>query len=123
MRSKLTIVAMTLAAGFVLACGAGAEDEPAQDQAGSPPPPPAAATTTAPVPAAPVRMPNLVGQNAAVADDQLKRLGFTNVQFGSRDPNDTVVLLLSNWTVTKQSTKAGTKVDPATLVVLTCTKQ
>lgn len=68
-------------------------------------------------------MPNMVGQNAAVADDQLRKLGFTKIQYGSQDPNDTVVLLLSNWTVTKQSTAAGTQVTTDTLIVLTCTKK
>lgn len=68
-------------------------------------------------------MPDLVGENAAVADDRLRKLGFTNIQFGSQDENDTVVLLLANWTVTKQSTKAGMKVPVDTLIVLTCTKK
>ena len=68
-------------------------------------------------------MPNVVGQNAAVSADQLRRLGLTNIQYGSQDTNDTVVLLLSNWTVTKQSTAAGTKVTTDTLIVLTCTKK
>ncbi len=36
---------------------------------------------------------------------------------------NTVVLLLSNWTVTKQSTPAGSKVSTDTLIVLTCTKK
>ncbi|WP_425730284.1 PASTA domain-containing protein [Micromonospora sp. DT44] len=70
-----------------------------------------------------VAMPNVVGQNAAVAADQLRDLGFTKIQYGSQDEHDTVVLLASNWTVTKQSTKAGSKVPTDTLIVLTCTKQ
>jgi hypothetical protein len=70
-----------------------------------------------------VTMPKVTGQNAAVADDKLRKLGFTNVTYGSQDENDTVVLLLANWTVTKQSAKAGSKVRTDTLIVLTCTKQ
>ncbi|MER6755216.1 PASTA domain-containing protein [Micromonospora echinofusca] len=92
--------------------------------------PPATATppVTATAPAEPpapetVAMPNLKGMNAAVADDKLRKLGFTNVQYGSQDENDTVVLLLANWTVTKQSAKAGTKLAPDDLIVVTCTKQ
>jgi hypothetical protein len=81
---------------------------------------PAAPTTPPPVV---VAMPNVVGTNAAVADDQLRKLGFTRIQFGSQDKADKVVLLLSNWTVTKQSTKAGEQVSTDTLVVLTCTKE
>ena len=95
----------------------------------------AAPTTTAPTvsvapttPVAPpkpttVVMPNLVGMNAAVAQDKLEKLGLTNIQFGSQDENDTFVLLAANWTVTKQSHKKGTRVALDDLVVLTCTKQ
>ncbi|MFI6256000.1 PASTA domain-containing protein [Micromonospora zamorensis] len=82
--------------------------------------PAASPTSTAP---ATVTMPNVVGQNAAVAADQLRKLGFTEIQYGSQDANDTVVLLASNWTVTKQSAKAASKVTTDTLIVLTCTKQ
>jgi hypothetical protein len=68
-------------------------------------------------------MPKVTGENAAVADDKLRKLGFTNIQYGSQDKDDTFVLLLANWTVTKQSAKAGAKVKTDTLIVLTCTKQ
>lgn len=91
---------------------------------------PAAAPTTASAPqstapAGPktVTMPKVVGENAAVADDKLRKLGFTNIQYGSQDEDDTFVLLLTNWTVTKQSTKPGAKIKTDTLIVLTCTKQ
>ncbi|GGM28182.1 hypothetical protein GCM10011608_11280 [Micromonospora sonchi] len=91
----------------------------------------APAATTAPAlpaptaPPAPTKlvMPNLKGMNAAVADDKLRKLGFTNIQYGSQDENDTLVLILANWTVTKQSAKAGSKMLPDDLVVVTCTKQ
>lgn len=80
-----------------------------------------------PSPSAPVVktvvMPKVTGENAAVADDKLRKLGFTNIQYGSQDEDDKVVLLLTNWTVAKQSTKAGAKVKTDTLIVLTCTKQ
>lgn len=84
---------------------------------------PATPASTSPASPLLVVMPNVVGQNAAVSADQLRRLGLTNIQYGSQDTNDTVVLLLSNWTVTKQSTAAGTKVTTDTLIVLTCTKK
>ncbi|MGI5179509.1 PASTA domain-containing protein [Dactylosporangium sp. CA-152071] len=70
-----------------------------------------------------VTMPDLVKKNAAIAQDELEQLGFTRIQFGSQDAEDTVVLLASNWTVTKQSTPAGTQVSTSTLIVLTCTKK
>lgn len=78
--------------------------------------------TTAPV-AKTVAMPKVTGKNAAVADDELRKLGFTNIRYGSQDQDDKVVLLLSNWTVTKQSAKAGAKTKTDTLIVLTCTKE
>lgn len=83
------------------------------------------ARTSSPSPAGPktVAMPRVTGENAAVADDKLRKLGFTNIQYGSQDRDDTVVLLLSNWTVTKQSTASGKKIKTDTLIVLTCTKQ
>lgn len=83
---------------------------------------PAPAATTAPT-VKTVTMPKVTGENAAVADDRLRKLGFTNIQYGSQDQEDTVVLLLSNWTVTKQSTQSGKKIKTDTLIVLTCTKQ
>jgi hypothetical protein len=85
----------------------------------------AAPASAAPKPAGPrtVAMPKVTGKNAAVADDELRKLGFTRIRYGSQDEDDTVVLLLSNWTVTKQSQKAGAKVKTDTLIVLTCTKQ
>jgi hypothetical protein len=95
----------------------------------TPAPSSAAATTaaaprsTAPAGPKTVAMPKVTGENAAVADDTLRKLGFTNIQYGSQDKDDTFVLLLANWTVTKQSAKAGAKVKTDTLIVLTCTKQ
>ncbi|TDC29490.1 PASTA domain-containing protein, partial [Micromonospora sp. 15K316] len=83
----------------------------------------APATPAAPPAPAKITMPNLKGLNAAVADDKLRKLGFTNIQYGSADENDTLVLMLANWTVTKQSAKAGTKLAADDLIVVTCTKQ
>ncbi|NJC69576.1 PASTA domain-containing protein [Planosporangium thailandense] len=68
-------------------------------------------------------MPNVVGTNAAVAQDQLQKLGFKKIEFGSADKDHSVVLLPSNWTITKQSAQAGTQVPTDTLIVLTCTKE
>jgi len=69
-----------------------------------------------------VKMPDVKGQNAAVAEDYLSKLGFTNVDFGTQDPAEGFVVLPENWTVKKQSTKPGRKIPTDTLIVLTCTK-
>lgn len=119
MRSKLVVAALSALAATAIACGSGGDS--GGSTGGNPPPPPPPAATTAPP--GPVAMPNVVGLNAAVAGDRLEKLGFTNIEYGSQDPNHSVVILRSNWTVTKQSTKAGARVDPTDLVVLTCTKQ
>lgn len=81
-----------------------------------------ASTTTSPtVPV--ITMPNVVGENAAVAEDRLKSLGFKRIEFGSGDASRGLVLVPANWTVLKQSPAAGAKVPAETLVVLTCTKE
>ncbi|MET7749887.1 PASTA domain-containing protein [Micromonospora sp. NPDC005367] len=113
----------TVAAAAERDAQAPATATPAAPSSEAAPPPPA---TTAPAtPAAPekITMPNLKGENAAVADDKLRKLGFTNLQYGSADENDTLVIMLANWTVTKQSAKPGAKLNPDDLIVLTCTKQ
>lgn len=87
---------------------------------GPTPSPQAASGTTTYVKAA--TMPNLIGVNAAVADDQLRRSGLTRVVYASEDTNDTLVVMLPNWTITAQSTVAGRRIATDTLIVLTCTK-
>jgi hypothetical protein len=73
-----------------------------------------------------VKLPDFTGQNAAVAKQWLVDQGwdeFRSIKLGSQDPYDTIVLLPENWTVTKQSHRAGRKVKVGTVIVLTCTKQ
>ncbi|MEV8510688.1 PASTA domain-containing protein [Dactylosporangium sp. NPDC051484] len=142
---KAVIIAASVAAALLLlCCGAAAVNAVIGDNKKNAAPgvSAAAATTTAataptskvPSPAASlsasaspsaiaVTMPNLVGKNAAVAQDELKRLGLTKVQLGSQDPGDSMVILAANWTVTKQSQPAESQVTTDTLIVLTCTKK
>ncbi|WP_165959805.1 hypothetical protein [Nonomuraea longispora] len=47
---------------------------------------------------------------------------FSDIKLGSQDRYETMVLLPENWTVTKQSHKADSKVKVGTTIVLTCTK-
>jgi hypothetical protein len=67
-------------------------------------------------------IPELVGKNAAVAIDQLKRMGFQRIELGSQDPEVEIVAYPVNWTVSKQSAGAGTPMSPDALIVLTCTR-
>jgi hypothetical protein len=89
------------------------------------PKPAASKTTTAP--AKPpsgnsVAMPDVVGLNAADAEARLHDLGLRNLRFASGDKRYLMVLVLHNWTVTKQSVAAGTQVDRLAEIVLTCVK-
>lgn len=86
--------------------------------------PSAASPSASPSPSpVPLKMPNVVGQNGAVAQDALKKAGFTNVTLGSADPEDTLVILPQNWKVLEQSTPPGQTVPSDTMIVLTCTKK
>ena len=71
-----------------------------------------------------IEMPDVVGDNAAVAKDKLTTLGFTKVDFGSVDDkhNTLGVLNPTNWTVQEQSYDPGEMLAPDTLIVLGCVK-
>jgi hypothetical protein len=70
-------------------------------------------------------MPDLVGKNAAVAVDQLKKLGFArhSIRLSTKDENAWFVVMPENWTVEAQSEAQGAKISTDSVVVLTCTKQ
>jgi PASTA domain len=80
------------------------------------------APAKAPAKATSAKMPNVVGLNGGIAQDKLTKLGLTNVQFGSADPNASLVLDVDNWTVVSQSTKSGVKINDGDLIVLTAKK-
>lgn len=61
--------------------------------------------------------------NAAVAADELERLGFEEIEFGSVDEFDTVVIVPENWTVVEVSPEPGAEVSADGTVVLMCSKQ
>lgn len=82
---------------------------------GSPTPAPS------PSPAVLLSMPDVVGQNADVALDQLHKQGFTNVDLGTVDGHR-VVLLPQNWTVKTQSAKPGAKLAADAKIVLGCAR-
>ena len=105
----------------------------------SPAPPVATVTVQAPVPAAPapaaltpaataaapsiVTLPDVVGQNGAIAEDTLRSLGLTKVETAADATSGReVVLNPANWTVTKMEPKAGTQIRTDQTVVVTMTK-
>ncbi|MGH3427614.1 MAG: PASTA domain-containing protein [Terriglobales bacterium] len=71
--------------------------------------------------AARLTVPNVVGKNAAVARDELKRSGFTKVKFAPADSHR-IVILPQNWTVKTQSAAAGSTAAGDTVIVLGCVK-
>ena len=70
-------------------------------------------------------MPDLVGKNAAVAVDQLNKLGFArhSIKLGTKDESAWFVVMPENWTVEAQSEAPGATIATDSVVVLTCTKQ
>ena len=76
------------------------------------------ATTT---PAALITMPDVVGENAAVAVDEMEALGFTDIDLGTTDGHR-MIILPQNWTVTTQSAKPGERLRADTKIVLGCAR-
>ncbi|WP_305788119.1 PASTA domain-containing protein [Symbioplanes lichenis] len=82
----------------------------------SPPPPSRPARAASPQ----LTVPDLRHENAAVAEEQLRGLGFTNVSLGTR--NDSWVVLPESWTVRTQSVAPGRRLATDTLIVLFCAR-
>lgn len=137
-RKTLTIIGIAVAAvlilciGGVIASQAGKKDDggatpaaasPSATATKSEPGKPADEETTEEPKPEKIKMPDVVDKNAAVAKDELERLGFTNIELGSADPNDTLVIIAANWTVVEQSHEPGEKVPTDALIVLTCSKK
>jgi hypothetical protein len=68
-----------------------------------------------------ITVPNVVGKNAAVAVDELKKLGFTNIGLGTVDGRPAVVLP-ENWTVKVQSAQPGERLQANAKIVLGCVR-
>jgi hypothetical protein len=99
---------------------AGCAARPATTPAAATPPP---APPPVAVEASPelITMPNVVGQNADVAVDKLKKLGLTNVDLGTVDGHR-IIVLPQNWTVRTQSAKPGEQLAPDAKIVLGCAR-
>ena len=64
-------------------------------------------------------VPDVVGKNADVAADEMKRAGFGNVDLGAVDGHK-IVVLAQNWVVKTQSAKPGEKLPANAKIVLGC---
>ena len=80
-------------------------------------------TTVEPVVVTEVALPEVSGQNGAIVQDKLEKLGLTNVTLASVDENDTVVIMVANWTAVSIEPAPGTIVAGDDLVVVTMTKK
>jgi hypothetical protein len=69
-----------------------------------------------------VELPDVAGQNAKDAENELKYLGLTNVELTSANPKYHMVLVPANWTVVSVDPPAGTAVSTNGRVVLDVTK-
>ena len=76
-------------------------------------------------PASPqVTVPNdLVGKNMQLANEELHKLGFTNIDYASPDGNGLEPQLNDDWTVTKVDPAPGTVIWTADMVRVTATKK
>ena len=108
MRRVFAVVLLALVLGMAGCGGLGQPRSPA-----SPAPSPSAAVLRT--------MPDVVGENADVAADQLHRQGFTNVDLGTVDGHR-IVVLPQNWTVKTQSAKAGSRLAADAKIVLGCAR-
>ena len=66
--------------------------------------------------------PDLTGQNAKIAQNKLKTMGFTNVELASATPKYQNVFVPANRTVVSIEPAPGTTVDASDAVVLKVTK-
>lgn len=69
-----------------------------------------------------ITLPDVVGQNAKAASEQLSQLGLLNVQLTSANPNYSMVLVAANWTVVRTNPAPCSLIKSHDHVVLHVTK-
>jgi hypothetical protein len=69
-----------------------------------------------------ITLPDVVGQNAKAASEQLNQLGLLNVQLTSANPNYNMVLVAANWTVVSTNPAPCSAITRHDHVVLHVTK-
>lgn len=81
-------------------------------------------TYAAPAPTtdAAITIPDLIGQNAKIAQNKLTALGFTNIELASATPKYQNVFVPANWTVVGIEPAPGTAVNAGDTVVVKVTK-
>lgn len=107
--------------------GIGDEDRPAASPASAALFPVSTPGTAAPGPStnaavASSTIPDLVGETGAIAAEELREAGFTEIAYGSGTPGVSPVQDLSDWTVTSIEPRPGTVVMSNSTIVVTLTK-
>ena len=123
-RTATSAAGVILGIALLAGCGGATPAAPVTVTVPAPATPAAAAQAPA-VPAAPAtaEIPDLKGQNGAIAESTLKGLGFTNLRLAADAASGrSLVALPENWTVTKVEPKPGTQASTSQLVVVTMTK-
>jgi hypothetical protein len=69
-----------------------------------------------------ITVPDVVGQNAQTASDQLRNVGLTHVELRSANPKYRTVIVASNWRVVGIEPASGCAVSPSDRVVVKVTK-
>ncbi|WP_379583200.1 PASTA domain-containing protein [Pseudonocardia hispaniensis] len=124
MRRAATLTLLTaVSAALLTACGGTEPETPSPATVTVQVPAPAQPAAAQPVAPSTVTLPDVVGQNGAIAKETLEGLGLTNIRLAA-DPKSgkSAVFLPENWHVTKLEPKAGTEVRTDQTVVLTMTK-
>jgi hypothetical protein len=77
---------------------------------------------TTPVASGPITVPDLTGENAKIAENKLKALGFTDVELASATSKYQNVFVPANWTVVGIEPDPGTTINGGDTVILKVTK-
>ncbi|MGH3780597.1 MAG: hypothetical protein ACRDRO_08180 [Pseudonocardiaceae bacterium] len=112
-----TLTAVLITGGLFTACSSG-------DATNTPPVPTTAATDANGNNAKLVIPGDLIGKNAQVADDEIRKTGFVNIKYGSTDTTVSVdPAHLADWTVTKVDPAGGSLAQSNDNIVITVAKQ
>lgn len=117
MNRVLAVVGVVLTSGVVLG---GCSDNPNPNQ----PPVPTTAATDANGNNAKLVIPtDLVGKNAQLADDELRKVGFVNIRYGAQGANAPDPTHLADWNVSDVAPAGGSTAQSNDNIVVTLVKK
>lgn len=117
MRNKLVFAGIAIVAGSALSACSGSATN-------APPVPTTAATDANGNNARLVLPTDLVGKNAQLADDELRKVGFVNIKYGSQGvPLSVDLTHLADWNVVKVEPAEGSPAQSNDNIVVTVVKK